>query len=143
MEPDCIFCQIVRGEAPASVVYDDAGILAFMNRFQSVPGHVLVVPKVHVENIYALSEPLAGFVFAAATRIARAVKRSLEPDGITLLQNNEPAGGQEIGHFHLHVIARRAGEPFFQDVERQPAERAHLDRLAAEIRAALAHQPRD
>jgi histidine triad (HIT) family protein len=64
---------------------------------------------------------------------------SSTPDGITVLQNNEPAGGQEITHVHLHVIARRAGEPLFQDTERQPAERAYLHYLAEAIRAALEH----
>ena len=139
MDQDCIFCQIVRGDAPASIIIDDADILAFMNRFQSVPGHVLIVPKAHVETLYALSDPLAGALFVAARRIARAVKRSLTPDGITVLQNNEPAGGQEIAHVHLHVIARRAGEPLFQDTERQPAERAYLAYLAKGIRAGLEH----
>lgn len=137
MDQECIFCQIARGEAPASIVYDDGGILAFMNRFQSVPGHVLIVPRAHVENIYVLDDALACSVFVAARKIARAVKQALKPDGITVLQNNEPAGGQEIAHFHLHVIARRGGKPFFQDGERQPADRAYLDQLAAAIRTAL------
>ena len=139
MDQDCIFCQIVRGDAPASIVYDDADVLAFINRFQSVPGHVLIVPKAHVETLYRLSDPLAGTVFVAARRIARAVKRSLTPDGITVLQNNEPAGGQEIAHVHLHVIARRAGKPLFQDTGRRLAERAYLDYLAEAIRAGLEH----
>jgi histidine triad (HIT) family protein len=66
----CIFCQIVRGDAPASIVYDDADVLAFMNRFQSVLGHMLIVPKVHVETLYALSDPLAGAVFVATPAIS-------------------------------------------------------------------------
>lgn len=137
MDQECIFCQIARGKAPASIVYDDGGIVAFMNRFQSVPGHVLVVPRAHVEHIYVLDDALACSVFVATGKIARAVKRALKPDGITVLQNNEPAGGQEIDHFHLHVIAQRAGEPFFQNGERQPADRAYLNRPAETIRAAL------
>jgi histidine triad (HIT) family protein len=71
MDQDCIFCQIVRGDAPASIVDDDADVLAFMNRFQSVPGHVLIVPKAHVETLYALSDSLAGAVLSCPTTGSR------------------------------------------------------------------------
>lgn len=103
---DCIFCKIVAGEVPASKVYEDAQTIAFMDLGQVNPGHVIVAVKPHVENIYGLSKELAAAVFQTATRVAKAVKQAMQPDGMTLLQANETAGYQTVFHFHLHVLPR-------------------------------------
>lgn len=138
MTEPCIFCQIVAGQAERSVVAEDADTLAFMNLVQRPgrDGHVLVVPKRHVQDIYALDADTAGAVFAMAARVARAVKQAMAPDGITIIQNNEPAGGQDVFHLHIHVLPRLAGDggPF---THRHQPSRAELDGMASPIRAAM------
>jgi len=133
---NCIFCRIVRREAPASIVFEDEHVLVFMSLHQFNPGHALVVPREHIPNIYLLPDELAGPVWAAVARVARAIKAAFSADGITIRQHNEPAGGQEVMHMHVHVVPRYYGDggrPF----PGVPTERAVLDVLAARLRAAL------
>jgi len=137
---ECIFCRIARGEAARHlVVYEDEQVAAFMNRgHQIVSGHVLLIPKRHVETLYDLDDDLAAWILPVAARIARAVKAEFAADGVNLLQNNEVAAGQEIAHFHLHIIPRRWGDELWKRL-RQPEEvpKDHLARLAARLRQRL------
>ena len=135
---DCVFCRIVRGEIPASVVHEDAHTLVIMDIGQVNPGHALVLTKAHVQDIYGLDDALAGAVFRTTARIARATKRAMAADGVTILQANEPAGFQTVMHFHVHVLPRRQ----YDGVElvwpaRHPPKDA-LDRAAGALRSALA-----
>jgi histidine triad (HIT) family protein len=136
---DCIFCRIAAGAAPASIIAENPDALAFMDIDQPMPGHVLIIPRTHVRDIYELDDEVAAAVFRLTVQVAKAVKLALAPDGMNLLQANERAGQQVVFHFHMHVMAR-----YFGDRDRirlgwqnnHPAS-AELDRLAAEIRAAL------
>ena len=107
---DCIFCAIVEGRAPADAVFEDEETLAFMDINPANPGHTLVIPKRHVRDIYELDEETAAGVMKATVRVARAIKRALQPDGMNLVQSNERAAGQEIFHFHVHIIPRWHGD---------------------------------
>ncbi len=107
---DCIFCAIAEGEAPAEVVFEDEETLAFMDINPANPGHTLVIPKRHVRDIYELDGETAAAVMRTAVWVARAIKRTLQPDGMNLVQSNERAAGQEIFHFHIHVIPRWYGD---------------------------------
>ena len=104
------------------------------------PGHALVVPLEHYENAYDLPTDLVQPIFGLALRLARAVKRSLRPDGVTLLQNSEPGANQTVMHFHLHVIGRVAGQRLSVHDPAGLADREQLDRLARTIGAALAEE---
>jgi histidine triad (HIT) family protein len=139
--PDCIFCRIVRGEAPASTIAETPLALAFMDVNQPVPGHVLVVPRAHVRDLYELDSATGAAVFDLTLQTAKAVKRALRADGLNLVQSNEPAGQQEVFHLHFHVLARFAGD---RDRIRlgwrsDLAPRGELDRLAEIIRSELPH----
>ena len=103
---DCIFCAIAEGRAPAEVVFEDGETLAFMDINPANPGHTLVIPKRHVRDIYELDGETAAVVMKTTVKVARAVRMALQPDGMNLVQSNERAGGQEIFHFHIHVIPR-------------------------------------
>jgi histidine triad (HIT) family protein len=132
----CVFCGIVAGTEERSVVAEDAITLAFMNLSQQPGsvGHVLVVPRAHVRDIYALDTDTAGAVFAMTARVARAVKAAMLPDGVTILQNNEAAGGQDVFHLHVHIIPRSHDDGWFRGgVRFLPAPRPLLDVLAARI----------
>ena len=106
----CIFCSIVRGDIPASVVYEDEQVLAFLDIEPIQKGHVLVIPKLHVTNLLDVPEELYGPLFRAAQRVARAQKEGLGAHGVNLLQNNGSAAGQVIDHVHLHLIPRYEGD---------------------------------
>jgi histidine triad (HIT) family protein len=109
----CWVCAVVDGTARAYAVLETPEILVLAAPLSLSPGHTLVVPRQHVRDLYTLPEELAGAVLSAASRVARAAKRAFAADGITLRQHNEAAGGQEVFHFHLHVVPRFRG-----DVER-------------------------
>ncbi|EDL63825.1 HIT family protein [Bacillus sp. SG-1] len=103
---DCIFCKIIDGEIPSSKVYEDEHVLAFLDISQVTKGHTLVIPKVHKENVYELTEEIASNVFAAVPKIANAIKAEYNPIGLNLLNNNGEDAGQSVFHFHLHIIPR-------------------------------------
>ncbi len=107
---DCVFCSIIAGRAPAEVVFEDGETLAFMDINPANPGHTLVIPKRHVRNLYELDEETATAAMKTTVRVARAIQRALQPDGMNLVQSNERAGGQEIFHFHIHIIPRWYGD---------------------------------
>jgi len=96
----CIFCQIVQEKAPAYVIDENDEVIAFL----SLENHPLVVPKEHIPDIYAMSSDIGARVMEETIKIARAVKDALQCDGIYLTQSNEPAAGQDVFHFHLHVF---------------------------------------
>jgi histidine triad (HIT) family protein len=103
---DCIFCKIIEGEIPSSKVYEDEHVLAFLDISQVTKGHTLVIPKLHKENVYELTEGLASKVFAAVPKITNAIKAEYDPIGLNLLNNNGEDAGQSVFHFHLHIIPR-------------------------------------
>jgi histidine triad (HIT) family protein len=102
----CLFCRIVVGEEQAERVDEDELTLAFMDAFPASDGHVLVIPKRHLETIYDLQQPEADAVWRTTIRLARAIRSRLRPDGLTLRQANGRLGGQHIMHFHMHLIPR-------------------------------------
>jgi len=139
MASDCVFCSIVRGEAPATKVFEDDRTLAFADIFPLERGHLLVIPKVHVENIYGLEEGIGAHLFRVTMRLARRMKEVLRPDGMNLFQANEVAGGQEVFHFHMHVLPRWKGRIPFRIVPN--GNRSSYDELEAvfdEVRKAMA-----
>ena len=139
MDIECIFCQIVAGEAEASIVCEDALTMAFMDLRQINAGHTLVVPKSHLRDIYALDDATGAAVIATVARVARAVGVAFSPDGINITQSNGEAAGQEVFHLHVHVLPRRHGDGLLRVYGATPgfARRAELDTQAASIRAAI------
>jgi histidine triad (HIT) family protein len=135
---NCIFCQIIAGKAPASVVYRDEQIIAFMSLQQVNEGHTLVVPIRHLKNIYELTDDLAGPLLSTAARVARVLKREFNADGMMLWQFNELAGNQSVFHLHIHVIPRFYNDRLGPRIELPPpSDRATLDNLAGRIRPGL------
>jgi len=110
MTEDCIFCQIVDGEIPARVVYEDDDVLAFLDANPMAPGHTLVVPKHHHETLGDLPDDEGSAVFAALHRLAPLVEDAVDADASTVAFNNGEAAGQEIPHVHGHVIPRFEGD---------------------------------
>jgi histidine triad (HIT) family protein len=101
---ECIFCQIIKGKAPANIVYQDQYVMAFLSNRPVNAGHTLVVPKKHYENIYDITEEEAAQLFKIVKRVALAVKDAVSAEGIRIVQNNGEAAGQVVFHLHVHVI---------------------------------------
>lgn len=134
---DCVFCDIVVGKTPASVVYEDASTISFMDLRQLAEGHVLVVPKQHVETLDVLPLDLAARLMQGAVLTARALRHSLHPAGLSLWQSNGAVAGQEVPHVHLHLLARQPHDGLLRVYPAKPPypDRDTLDRLAAAVRA--------
>ena len=137
MQPDCVFCKLVAGQIPASIVYEDDATLAFMDLGQVNPGHVLVACKAHAASIYDLDDAQAAAVFRAVAKVARAVRAAFDPPGLSVYQANGRPAGQTVLHFHLHVLPRHEGDgmQLVWPVKNPPRER--LEEYCAKIRARL------
>ena len=101
---ECIFCQIIQKQVPASIIYEDEQVVAFLSNRPVNVGHTLVVPKKHYENIFEIPEEEAAYLFRIVKRIAQAVKDATGAEGIRIVQNNGEAAGQVIFHLHVHII---------------------------------------
>ncbi|HFI0230755.1 TPA: HIT family protein [Streptococcus suis] len=103
---DCIFCKIVAGEIPASKVYEDDQVLAFLDITQVTKGHTLVIPKTHYRNVLDMDAEVAGQVFTVIPALARHLKEKLGASGLNIVNNNEEAAGQTVFHTHIHLLPR-------------------------------------
>ena len=101
-----IFEKIVRGEIPATVVYDDIDTLAFMDIGPIIKGHVLVIPKTCYDPITETPDEVLCKLIRVAKQVASALLNELGADGVNIIQNNGEAAGQEVPHLHFHVIPR-------------------------------------
>ena len=133
----CWACHVIAGGNLGRVVLATADVAVLINPMPSNPGHTLVVPCTHIENLYALPDALAGPILAMAARVARAAKQTFRADGVTLRQNNEPASDQHLFHFHLHVIPRFAGDGTRFSAPPQLINHDEQQEMAARLRAAL------
>lgn len=108
---ECIFCSILKGEAPASIVYEDEDCVAFMDLFPMRPGHVLVIPRQHATYLTELEPGLRAHLLEVCHWVIKAQKASGLPcDGNNLFLNDGPAANQHVPHVHFHVLPRRQGD---------------------------------
>jgi len=134
----CVFCEIVRGQEPASVVYSDAAVIAFMDLHPINAGHLLVVPRAHAALLANLDERLGAAMFAVGQRLAGAIRRSGLPcQGVNLFVADGEVAGQEVMHTHLHVLPRIPGDGFRIERGSAVTGRAELDDAAALVRGGL------
>ena len=133
-----LFAKILRGEVPAVKVYEDDTVLAFMDIFPQARGHLLVVPKnVKARNFLELPDTKVAPLMWHVQRLTRAVDKALKPDGITVTQFNGEDAGQTIFHLHFHIIPRYAGVRLAGHGHGNRADIPELQKIAAEIAAAL------
>jgi histidine triad (HIT) family protein len=110
-DPDCVFCKIVAGELPATVVAEDERTLAFMDIAPATRGHALVIPRAHSEDIRSVPEDDLQAVAAAARTLAVRMGEQLGAAGVNLLNSCGRAAWQTVFHYHVHVIPRYDGDP--------------------------------
>jgi histidine triad (HIT) family protein len=134
---DCVFCKIVAGQIPSTRVYEDEHTLAFMDIGHVNPGHTLVAVKKHAANVFELDEAQAQAIARAVVKISRALKKTFEPEGLSVYQANGKAAGQTVFHYHVHLLPRHAGDgmELVWPVKNPPREK--LEEYAAKIRGSL------
>ena len=137
----CVFCDILAGKPPSSIIFRDDLCCAFMDIQPVNPGHVLVVPAGHASCLAELDEESGAHMFRVAQRIAKAIRNSgIKCEGINLFLADGEAAGQDVFHVHLHVLPRYTGDGFgfrFGPEYGNRPSRAELDGTAGKIRRAL------
>lgn len=136
-DPNNIFAKILRGDIPCHKVYEDADTIAFMDVMPQAPGHTLVVPKAASRNLLDADPAALARLIGVVQKLAIAVKSACNADGLSIMQYNEPAGGQSVFHLHFHVIPRMDGVPL-RPHSGKMEDGAVLARHAEAIRKAVA-----
>ncbi len=135
---DCIFCKIVAGELPCTRVYEDDEILAFMDIGPIVKGHTLVIPRIHVDPLTNVPDPLLSKLVLAVRKVAGAVVKGLRADGFNITQANGAVAGQVVPHVHFHVIPRFANDKHHWNWNAKSYDsQQEMDEYAARIRERL------
>ncbi|MGZ6300106.1 MAG: HIT family protein [Candidatus Limnocylindria bacterium] len=139
MSDECVFCQILQGESPATYTYEDDSVVAFMDIQPITHGHMLVVPRKHAVFMSDVDDSVAMRAFRVARKLAAAARASLGATGANLFVADGEVAFQDVPHFHVHVIPRYPKDGFgltFPPAYNQPPSRAELETIAAAIRAA-------
>lgn len=135
-DPNNIFAKILRGEIPAFKVYEDERTLAFMDAMPQSDGHTLVIPKTNARNFFDIDPQSLAYLIQVTQRVAHAVQRAFKPDGMRIMQFNEPAAGQTVFHIHFHVLPCYEGKAF-RGHAREMADKAvlaeHAERVKREM----------
>ncbi len=105
-EENCIFCKIAAGEIPSATLYEDDDFRVIMDIEPASKGHALILPKEHYANLYELDDELAAKVLVLAKKMVTKLTPILGCEGYNIVQNNGPAAGQTVFHFHMHLIPR-------------------------------------
>ena len=132
-DPDCIFCKIVAGELPATIVDEDERTIAFMDIAPATRGHALVIPRAHSTDLLSIEHEDLSAVALASQRLAVRVKERLGADGVNLLNSCGAAAWQTVFHFHVHVIPRYDDDPLRLPWVPSEGDRAQIEAAAQEL----------
>jgi histidine triad (HIT) family protein len=134
---NCIFCKIIDGSIPSTVVYEDADFKAIMDISPAAKGHVLILPKKHCADLLSIDPDVASKALIIASKIANAQKKAFNCDGINLLQNSGEAAWQSVFHLHIHLIPRYKDDKVMVPWEHLSYADGEAEEYAAKIRACL------
>ena len=135
---NCIMCEIANRKAPASIIYEDRDVMAFLDINPVQKGHALVIPKKHFVNIWDIDPRLLTKVTVVTKKVAHRMQKVMDAEGVNTFSANGKPAGQDIYHFHMHVIPLAKGErtkfaDWWQSAVGR-AERSELDSLAKKLR---------
>ena len=135
---DCIFCRIIGGEIPSSKVYEDDKVYAFMDINPLNDGHLLIIPKTHAATIDEIGTEDFRAVMSATHKLAGAVKKALNPEGINIMQLNGKAANQVVPHLHVHIVPRWSGDGLtICNWEPAPGDMKRVNHVCEEIKSQL------
>jgi histidine triad (HIT) family protein len=132
--PDCIFCKIVAGELPATIVDEDEHTISFMDINPATRGHALVIPRKHTADLLSIDPGELAAVAGAAKRLAARAKQALGADGVNLINSCGAAAWQTVFHFHIHVIPRYLDDPLKLPWVPSPGDPAEIASASAALR---------
>jgi histidine triad (HIT) family protein len=133
-ESDCIFCKIVSGELPSTIIREDERTVAFMDISPATRGHALVVPRRHVRDLLEIGREDLTATMAAAQELAQRAVDRLDAAGVNLLNSCGRAAWQTVFHFHIHVIPRYEGDPLRLPWVPAEGDRDEIESAAAALR---------
>ena len=136
MNAGCIFCKIIRGELPSFKVYEDEKTIAFLDIRPVNAGHTLVAPKQHSHNIFDIAPEDWAATAETVRRVAIAVEKGLQADGVNIAMNNREHAGQVVDHSHVHIIPRFKGDGL-KLMPQRSYETGEAEESAEKIRAAV------
>lgn len=141
MDSRCSFCGIVQGTEPAQVVYETDRIVAFFPLAPAVLGHTLVVPKEHIVDLWSLDAAWGDALLESCLKIAKGIKKAINPDGLNLINSSGAAASQTVMHIHFHLVPRWDGDnfgpiwphstPMSDELKKDTASRIHQAILSA------------
>lgn len=134
-----IFSKIASGEIPSAKIYEDERTFAFLDISPASRGHTLVICKDEHPDIFSIPPDLLAAVARTVQRVALALRDTLNPDGINIVQNNGAASGQTVFHYHVHLIPRWSGDGVMLPWAPRQAGQDELRALASEISNHLGH----
>ena len=134
---DCIFCKLANGDIPTNTLYEDDCVRVIFDAEPAAEGHVLILPKEHFDNIYELDDDTAGHVFKVAKKIATAMNKTLDMDGLNVVQNNGEAAGQTVFHFQMHIIPRHNDDTVNVGWEKHKVSSERIKDITDEVRKYL------
>ena len=133
LDPDCIFCKILAGDLPATIVDEDAHTIAFMDIAPATRGHALVIPRAHSTDLLSIGPEDLQATTMAAQRLALRAKERLGADGVNLLNSCGARAWQSVFHFHIHVVPRYDGDPLRLPWEPKPGDAQEIAAAAQEL----------
>jgi len=133
----CVFCRIVSKNIRASCVYEDDYVMVFLDNRPASDGHTLVIPKKHFETIYDIPDEEISHLFTVVKNVAVAVRKAVNPEGLTIIQRNGKAAGQHIRHLHVHIIPRYRNQRLLEMEEVPEVNKEKLDSVADLLRQHL------
>ncbi|MBV8897918.1 MAG: HIT family protein [Acidobacteriaceae bacterium] len=137
----CVFCQIIAGDLPSYLVYEDEHAVAFLDSHPLFPGHVLLCPRAHYETLLDLPQRLNGTMLTTTQLLARAVEAAVDAEGTFIAMNNYVS--QTVPHLHIHIVPRRRRDGLkgffwprqnYKDDQAREAVRNAIEREVAKIR---------
>ena len=134
---DCIFCKLANGVFPTNKLYEDDDFTVILDASPANKGHALILPKQHYANLFEIDDEISAKVLPLAKKVATALKEELNCDGINVVQNNGPAAGQTVFHFHVHVIPRYDNDDFTIGWPQGEPDAESQAELAAKLAARL------
>lgn len=140
VDESCVFCRIIGGMETVSIVYEDDRVVAFMDIQPVTPGHTLVVSRDHYPTLFDMPEDLAAHCLFVARRLASGIKKAAGTEALNVFSANGRAGGQDVEHFHFHMIPvrERADFPLHLPLPDAPIpSRSALDVMAVRIGRAI------
>ncbi len=136
-DTDCIFCKILQGQIPSTVLFESDVFFVFLDINPANKGHALIVPKLHAETVFDMPDGYGDELLATMRRVGKAIMKATGATGMNVLQNNYADAGQAVPHVHWHLIPRFAGDGLLPWNTKKYADGEEMADLAGKIRAAM------